>query len=232
MTAIWLVALFPLLQMAFYAPLFAVAKLIAGYRGISRMSMLAPHLFPLPLAVLAGAVVFLKPTAFASWARGAQSWWFLIGAAAGVLLFYGESAVNAWVSRGFPGRRRAIDGFVFVPFLLPLQSLIVVVLEESVWRGFLIHALTDNGFMTLVAAVLASAVLFSLHHLYFGSITAACKGASGVIWGALFCLSGSLWVCFAAHFCSELLTWNRLLSLSRDQHSRQLTTDEVTVNAR
>jgi membrane protease YdiL (CAAX protease family) len=69
--------------------------------------------------------------------------------------------------------------------------------EEMLYRGWLLGWLAPR--IGLPAAFAAAAVLFALAHAYGGRKLAARAGALGVVLGALYVLSGSLWVSIALH---------------------------------
>lgn len=230
----WCVVLFPVVQLVFYGLLFAAARTWGGLRGVERMGRLAPHLFPLILSIPLALILLGPNQLLSTWSALAASAWLMAGGACGALLFYGESRLNLWRNRRrAPGKTGGMDNFSFVPWLMPLQSLLVAAMEESIWRGFLIGALAGLPLcgqwrLSLSGAVLASALLFSLHHLYFGAVTAAYKGFSALVWSLLFLASGSIWVGLSAHFVSDLLVWHRLLQITTLQKGRASTSDPIT----
>lgn len=230
-SARWCVVLFPVIQGVFYGLLFAAARLWRGLRGVERIGRLAPHLFPLVLAIPLTVILLGPNQLFRAWSILASPSWLVSACACGALLFYGESRLNLWRNRKrASGNVGGMDNFVFVPWLMPLQSLLVAGLEETIWRGFLIGSLaglslTSQWKLNMSGAVLVSALLFSLHHLYFGAVTAAYKGFSALVWGGLFLISGSIWVGFSAHIVSDLLVWHRLLRISTLQQDRTSTSD-------
>jgi membrane protease YdiL (CAAX protease family) len=226
--ALWTVIAFPALQALVYVVLFVAAKMAWGLAGITRMSRLAPHLFPLVLALPLAVVAWSDPSLWRLWLQTPSLLWVVIGIATGVALFYGESGFNQWRRTRAAGSRAAgsrpagsragsMDGFVFSPLLFPFQSLLIVVMEETIWRGFLFAAMMQRFHWSVPLAVVGSAVLFSLHHAYFGAATAAFKGLSATAYSVLFLAGGSIWVCLAAHFASDLLAWRRLLHIAREQ---------------
>jgi len=91
-------------------------------------------------------------------------------------------------------RREAV---VFLPV-----SLTAGVAEELLYRGFLFWFLVPS--VGLAAAVVASAVIFGLGHLYQGWRGTLSTAAVGLVLGALFALSGSLWWIMALHALIDL----------------------------
>lgn len=218
MIALWSVVLFPVLQMIVYGLLFTTARIAGGVSGMARMSRLAPHLFPLILALPLGAILGSGFDWVTLWATRPTELWVVLGTLCGATLFYGEAALNVWCKRRSNGGSvSAMDGFEFIPWLLPFQSLLIVVMEETIWRGYLISELTITYHFPVLLIVALSALLFGFHHLYFGVVTAGYKAFSAMVWGAIFILSGSIWVAFSAHIISDLLSWRQLLRIARTQ---------------
>lgn len=84
----------------------------------------------------------------------------------------------------------------WVLIILPL--LLSVTVEEMLFRGLLI-----GGFSTIVnpwAMVLAGGVLFGLMHSPQGNLGIVLTGAVGILFGAVFILTGSLLTVIVAHF--------------------------------
>ncbi|MEE8466937.1 MAG: CPBP family intramembrane glutamic endopeptidase [Planctomycetota bacterium] len=82
------------------------------------------------------------------------------------------------------------------------------VCEELLFRGHLIRyvqALSGDSPAGHVIAVGLPAVVFALVHLYQGWRAVAKIGLGSVVLGALFLLSGSLWVCIALHVAIDLV---------------------------
>jgi membrane protease YdiL (CAAX protease family) len=100
-----------------------------------------------------------------------------------------------------------------VAFLLPatpaelrgfyLVSLTAGILEELYYRGFLMWYLGVFGPAWL--ALLLSALLFGTGHLYQGPAGIVKTGVAGVFLGALYWLSGSLWMPMLAHTVVDVL---------------------------
>ena len=77
--------------------------------------------------------------------------------------------------------------------------------EESLFRGFLLHYLHVFPFAVgLTLALLISALIFSLQHLYLGAGGVAATAFSGVIFGLLFILTGSLLLPMLLHAATDL----------------------------
>lgn len=211
-----LVAAFPLLLWLGYGAVFAVARARAGRAGLAWAQNAAPLLFPVFLAVPLAAVLWHEPALLGllhlqlPWAAAVLAGGVVLGA----VLFHGESLLNAWMAR----RRGAsapdaLEGFIFIPWLMPMLSVFVTLAEELIWRGFLIGELQQQGLGTALALAV-SALLFSLHHGHFGLHTAAYKGFCAIVWGLLFAATGSLLPGLLAHLAADLLAWRRMATLA------------------
>jgi membrane protease YdiL (CAAX protease family) len=70
--------------------------------------------------------------------------------------------------------------------------------EEVLYRGFLMWY--SMAWLPEAAAVLASAVVFGIGHLYLGWGTGVLRATIvGVVFGAAYLLTGTLWVPIALH---------------------------------
>ena len=77
--------------------------------------------------------------------------------------------------------------------------------EESLFRGFLLHYLHAFPFaLGLTLALLISAVIFGLQHLYLGAGGVAATAFGGIIFGLLFILTGSLLLPMLLHAATDL----------------------------
>lgn len=86
-----------------------------------------------------------------------------------------------------------------------LLSISAGVCEEVLFRGFLIRYLTQiGGGMPLVAALVASSLIFGLAHLYQGVKGVVGSAVGGLALGLLFLLSGSLLASVALHILLDL----------------------------
>lgn len=93
--------------------------------------------------------------------------------------------------------------------LLALASLLLkaafVLFEETVSRGAIITVLDRN--LPTGVAVLISAAVFSLAHSARPAGGFVVLGLDGVLFGALFVVSGRLWLPSAAHFGKNAAVW-------------------------
>ena len=82
------------------------------------------------------------------------------------------------------------------------------VCEEVLFRGHLIRyvqAMVEGVSLAPVIAVGLPALVFALVHLYQGWRAVAKIGFGSAVLGAIFLLSGSLWVCMALHIAIDLV---------------------------
>ena len=93
--------------------------------------------------------------------------------------------------------RSRSEAAMFVPV-----SLTAGISEELLYRGFLFWFLVPA--IGLAAAVVASAGIFGLGHLYQGWRGALSTAAVGLVLGTLYALSGSLWWIMALHALIDL----------------------------
>jgi len=84
--------------------------------------------------------------------------------------------------------------------------------EEALFRGFLLHYLhTSPWRLNLTLALLLSALIFGLQHLYQGVQGVIVSAVLGALFGLLFLLSGSLLLPMLLHAALDL----RLLVILR-----------------
>jgi membrane protease YdiL (CAAX protease family) len=105
------------------------------------------------------------------------------------------------------------DGLGSLEFILPKTprdlrlfygvSVTAGIVEETLWRGFLIWYL--GHFMPLWAAAAISVVGFGLAHAYQGIANIAKTALVGAAFAALFVLSGSLWLPMLLHALVDIL---------------------------
>ena len=100
-----------------------------------------------------------------------------------------------------------------VPLLLGLITFIVVV-EEVLWRGYLIGYAEDVLGVPRAVALAASALAFGINHLYFGLRNAGAKVVEGAVWGLLFVFGGLL-APVLSHLTFNLLALNVRVELQR-----------------
>ena len=82
-------------------------------------------------------------------------------------------------------------------------SLTAGVVEEIIYRGFALWYLST--FMPMWAAVLVSAIAFGFGHSYQGPLGVLRVTVVGIAFGALYVVSGSLWLPIVAHALFDVL---------------------------
>lgn len=95
-----------------------------------------------------------------------------------------------------PHTRRELHNFYGV-------SITAGIVEEIVYRGFVIWYL--GQYMPIWGAVIASSVAFGLGHSYQGASGALRTGLIGLAFGALYVMTGSIWLPIVAHALADLL---------------------------
>ena len=108
---------------------------------------------------------------------------------------------------------RALGEFGQVALIMPrnrseltrfdVLSITAGIVEETLWRGFLIWYLIQ--FMTIWAAAVASAVGFGIAHGYQGLANVPRIMLVGAVFSGLYVLSGSLWLPMILHAAVDLL---------------------------
>jgi len=87
------------------------------------------------------------------------------------------------------------------------------IVEEIIYRGFVIWYI--SLFMPLWAAVVLSSVLFGIGHSYQGVGGAIKTGLAGLAFGALYVLTGSIWIPIFAHVLIDALQGLMILEILR-----------------
>ena len=82
-------------------------------------------------------------------------------------------------------------------------SITAGIVEEVLWRGFLIWYLSQ--FMPLWGAALVSAIAFGLAHAYQGLVHLPPLIMAGLVFSALFVISGSVWLPIILHAAVDIL---------------------------
>jgi membrane protease YdiL (CAAX protease family) len=115
-----------------------------------------------------------------------------------------------------PHTRRELHNFYGV-------SITAGIVEEVVYRGFVIWYL--GQFMPVWGAVVVSSVAFGLGHSYQGASGALRTGLIGLAFGALYVITGSIWLPIIAHALLDLLQGaaiHEILKQDNDQLESQL----------
>jgi len=96
--------------------------------------------------------------------------------------------------------------------LLPALAIVpAAVLEELIWRGYLIPALVALWSLDVWLALLVSSLAFGIHHAHFGLRQIGIKAVHGALWGLLVLFSASLLPAMIAHIVFNLLVFYRRL---------------------
>ena len=82
-------------------------------------------------------------------------------------------------------------------------SITAGIVEETVYRGFMLWYLV--AYIPTWAAVIVSAIAFGLGHSYQGTGGVARVTAIGLVFGAMYILTGSIWVPIVAHILLDAL---------------------------
>ena len=228
-----LIIAFPVILGAGYGALYLIQSLFAPRSGtIHRFGFL---LYPLFLAVPFGVALHtaLSNHALAQFGLRVPDVSSLspslsvviaivVGTGTGYGLFRYELYVVARLRRSTRtpfGLRRPLQGQSpsvirdkqHIPFgLMTTVSVFVVVAEEFLWRGCLIHYLQEFFSLQLFWALTLSSISFGLIHYHFGAHHIILKCVSGFIWGILYLLCSSILVSISSHYTFDYLVWRRI----------------------
>lgn len=128
----------------------------------------------------------------------------------GMALFVVATAVSYLVRVAFPS-----NGFLDYSFypkaalgysVMTVSLLLNSVMEELVWRGYVLQRLTRLGTSTALAIVVSSG-LFASYHLYQGPNAVVEILIWGVIYAVAFCLCKSIWPLVVAHTLHNVLVY-------------------------
>ena len=87
------------------------------------------------------------------------------------------------------------------------------IVEETLYRGFVLWYLFS--YMPVWAAVIVSAIAFGLGHSYQGAGGVARVTAIGLVFGALYIFTGSIWVPIIGHILLDALQGLRFVEIFR-----------------
>ncbi len=104
-----------------------------------------------------------------------------------------------------------------------LLSVTAGICEELLFRGFLIWYLAV--FSGTAVAVLLSSVLFGLGHAYLGRLHIVRAGAVGLLFAALYILTGSLWVPMLLHALVDISSGQAAVTVLRTETLAKETAD-------
>ena len=144
---------------------------------------------------------------------GSRTGLFLAGLTAGLLIVILVPAVLALWSEKI--RTKAGKAAKKLAFLLPssirerrwwwLVCITAGICEEVVYRGFLLHYLHVLPFhLSFTWALVVSSLIFGIAHLYQGVMGAVQTAVIGAVLGAMFLVSGTLWLPIVVHAVLDL----------------------------
>lgn len=99
-----------------------------------------------------------------------------------------------------------------------VTSVTAGIVEEIIYRGFVIWYLLH--YMPVWAAVVVSSVAFGLGHSYQGTGGVVRVVLIGVVFGALYIFSGSIWVPIVGHFLLDALQGLTMVEILRDDDTK------------
>ncbi|MFC5641947.1 type II CAAX prenyl endopeptidase Rce1 family protein [Kitasatospora cinereorecta] len=188
----------------------------------ARLGLIGAHAAYLAVTALAVAVAAdggFAPAALTGWRAGAP--WLAAAAVVGAVLVGAEFAVGA-VPRLLDGTGRprlsvhrgggpAGGGY-------GAAILVTAVAEELLYRGLWIGVLHERLRLPVGVAVAAAAVAYAVGHLFFGGLAVVQKTLSGVVFGLLLVVSGSLAVPLVAHLAQNAAVF--ALAVRQDRGER------------
>ena len=96
-------------------------------------------------------------------------------------------------------------------------SITAGIVEETIYRGFVLWYLTQ--LMPIWPAVAVSSVFFGLAHGYQGASGAVRTGLAGFAFGALFVVTGSIWLPILGHVLLDALQGGAIFEILRNHSS-------------
>jgi len=140
----------------------------------------------------------------------------LAGAIGGLVTYLGElwwQSRSVGAAAGHGGKPegsaiRAVRAWLPNRYAFLVLGLLTAVLEEVLWRGYLLHGLRAD--LWLGAALALQAVVFGVNHLPFGPTTALAKAVSGLVWGLLAVAFHTVFAAILAHLAFQGLAARRL----------------------
>lgn len=201
---------------AFPAQLFRVGLALLPGPAVpaSRVRALFRGLWLPGAFLLVAALVWYAAPASGVMVPPAAWWWCVVAVVAGLAAPALEVAAGAAVAllrRARPARvrlheRASAGGVGLAGAAAAAGAVAVAVAEEVIFRGVLLYLLVHPLAVAPAAAVVLSAALYGLNHLYFGWLTVLQKGLTGVLLGVLCVAAGySLLVPLLAHVAQNLL---------------------------
>ena len=212
MQGLYAVLGFPVITFASYGSLILWFHLqksprIAQYANLAQ-TVLYPLLLLIPLAVifLENRKDFLQWSGIAGGTVITASNRAMGIAAAiltgGILFLFEGFCLARFRSKNRRETRQQADTSPIAPLALPLQIpliILVVLLEEMLWRGYLIRALFTYFPVGVSTSILVSGAAFGMNHYYGGFRQVLMKTILGVVWGGLFLWGGSITLPVLSH---------------------------------
>lgn len=158
---------------------------------------------------------FVPPSGTAFWVSAA-----VVTLAVLLMFLSGRRAVDLTQTERDEHRRSFGDLGYFLPQsneeLLTFYRLSVTagIVEEIIYRGFVLWYL--QHFMDIWPAVVVSSIAFGLAHSYQGLAGMLRTGLVGAVLGALFAISGSIWLPIVAHILVDATQGRQLREIYRD----------------
>ena len=117
----------------------------------------------------------------------------------------GRPIIKNWM---FGGTKRIVKQGQRLPISLLLGCILgESLLEEILWRGYLISYATDILNMPVQYAIAISSVAFGMNHLAYGLANVISKTLFGVILGLMYLASDSLLPCILCHQVFNLMVF-------------------------
>jgi membrane protease YdiL (CAAX protease family) len=221
MIGIVVVLAFPLITFAAFTALFFVYQ--SRRRWMAKFQRHTFFWYPLLLAAAFGVIAAtpsgrtgLIDVAGTMFAGGTVTLWAAVGIVLGGALFALEKVVAIVLLRAGPhlpsvveaaldGRTSEMAEIGLSASAWTVYAVAFVVGEEWLWRGFLLMQLPARLGWSVALAVVVSSLAFGSNHYIFGARNVLLKCIEGLVWGALFLLSGTILVPILSHFAFALL---------------------------
>lgn len=161
------------------------------------------------MGIAAGNIGLLQITSAAGFALAAALSVSILAGAFNVAVEYAEAAFRIYIkTKKMPAlapaslyyRRFSITDF--------LSIVAAAVLEEFVFRQYMIAGLFGSLGTDIWLAVFLSALFYAMNHVYFGSFAVIQKFTSGIVFSLLFVLSGgNILLCAVCHTVQNLILY-------------------------
>lgn len=221
MIGIVVVLAFPLITFATFTALFFVYQ--SRRRWMAKFQRHTFFWYPLLLAAAFGVIAAtpsgrtgLIDVAGTLSAGATVTVWAAVGIVLGGALFALEKVVAIVLLRAGPhlpsvveaaldGRTSEMAEIGLSASAWTVYAVAFVVGEEWLWRGFLLMQLPARLGWSVALALVVSSLAFSSNHYIFGARNVLLKCLEGLVWGALFLVSGTILVPILSHFAFALL---------------------------